>query len=62
MKKKSGQEVLKLFEQFRKGLKLNHSYDHMNQEDKYKVLREIKKNFYDGLIKDLIDLDAYQLA
>lgn len=62
MKKKSGQEVLKLFEQFRKGLKLNQSHKSMSQEDKFKLLREIKKDFYDGLIKDLIDLDAYQLA
>ena len=54
MKYKSGQDVLKLFEQFRKNLKLNKSNVSLTTEEKSAKLKGIKKEFYDGLIGDLL--------
>ena len=54
MKYKTGQDVLKLFEQFRKNLKLNKSHSSLLADEKSKKLKEIKKGFYDGLIDDLL--------
>ena len=54
MKYKSGQDVLKLFEQFRKNLKLNKSNVSLTIEEKSAKLKGIKKEFYDGLIGDLL--------
>ena len=62
MKYKSGQDVLKLFEQFRKNLKLNKSNISLTTEEKNAKLKGIKKEFYDGLIGDLLQKDAYKLA
>ena len=54
--------MLKLFEQFRKNLKLNKSHISLKSEEKSARLKEIKKGFYDGLIEDLLQKDAYKLA
>ena len=54
MKYKTGQDVLKLFEQFRKNLKLNKSHSSLLADEKSRKLKEIKKGFYDGLIDDLL--------
>ena len=62
MKYKTGQDVLKLFEQFRKNLKLNKSYNKLTPDEKSATLKGIKKEFYDGLIGDLLQKDAYKLA
>jgi len=59
---KAAADVLKLFEQFRKNLKLNRSSKQMEPEERSEKLKQLKKNFYDGLIKDLLDKQAYQLA
>ena len=50
IKNKQGNDVLKLFEQFRKNLKLNVSHDDMPDTEKTTKLKKIKKDIYDGLI------------
>ena len=62
MQYKSAQDVLKLFEQFRKNLKLNKSTKSWDAKAKNQKLKDLKKDFYDGLIKDLLQREAYQLA
>lgn len=52
---KKGQEVLKLFEQVRKNLKSPSS----KGKD---TLKDVRKDFYDGLIADLIEVKAFELA
>jgi len=59
---KTGQEVLKLFEQFRKTLKLNASWKDNSPTEKSEALRNIKIEVYDGLIKDLLAVHAHQLS
>lgn len=55
-------EVLKIFEQFRKNIKLGKKYKDLNQNEKNDMLILKKKEFYDGLLKDLLDNKAYTLA
>jgi phosphoenolpyruvate carboxylase len=62
IKNKTGNDVLQLFEQFRKNIKLNRSADQMPAEEKSTLLRQIKKEVYDGLIKDLLNFKAYPLC
>lgn len=62
IKHKSGNEVLKLFEQFRKTLRLNRSHNKTDPGEKSKNLKAIKINFYDGLVKDLMEATAYSLS
>lgn len=62
IKNKQAQDVLKMFEQIRKNLKLNKAYSTLPNETKAVVLSEIKKDIYDGLIKDLLAVKAYGLA
>ena len=59
---KTAQDVLKLFEQFRKNMKLNRASKKMEPAERSERLKEIKKGFYDGLIRDLLHKEAYQLA
>ena len=59
---KSAQDVLKLFEQYRKNIKLNSSGKSIDPAEKSIMVKELKKEFYDGLIRDLLDKKAYQLA
>ena len=59
---KTAQDVLKLFEQFRKNMKLNRSSKQMDAAERSNKLKDIKKGFYDGLIRDLLQKEAYQLA
>jgi hypothetical protein len=54
IKNKTGNEVLKLFEQFRKNLKLNKANQELTQEERSQKLKTIKCEIYDGLIKDLL--------
>lgn len=54
MQYKSAQDVLKLFEQFRKNLKINRAGKSMSQGDKAAALKNLKKEFYDGLMEDLL--------
>jgi uncharacterized protein YeeX (DUF496 family) len=62
IRNKTGQEVLKLFEQFRKNLKLNQSWKDKDQAERNNKLRELKCEIYDGLIQDLLSVEAHQLA
>ena len=62
MNMKTGNEVLQLFEQIRKNIKLNRSTRSLTQEEKQAKLQQKKRDFYDGLLKDLIQTQAYGLA
>jgi len=62
VKNKGGQEVLKLFEQVRKNIALNQSWNGRDGKEKGAALREIRKDFYDGLIGDLMGFKAYELS
>lgn len=62
MNMKTGNEVLQLFEQIRKNIKLNRGARTLNQEEKHTQLQYKKRDFYDGLLKDLINTQAYGLA
>jgi hypothetical protein len=62
MNMKTGNEVLQLFEQIRKNIKLNRSARNLSQEEKHTQLQQKKRDFYDGLLKDLINTRAYGLA
>jgi hypothetical protein len=50
IKNKTGNDVLKLFEQFRKTLKLNRSHTSLPQEEKSAALKKVKCDIYDGLV------------
>ena len=54
--------MLQLFEQFRKGLKLNKSNRILEAKEKSDKLKTLKTQFYDGLIDDLIAQKAFKLA
>lgn len=62
MKNKGGPELIKLFEQLRKNVNLNKSWD--KAEPKYRggVQKKLRKEFYDGLISDLMINESYTLA
>ncbi len=62
MNMKTGNEVLQLFEQIRKNIKLNKSTKTLPQAEKQELLKAKKRDFYDGLLKDLIKQQAYSLA
>ncbi len=62
IKHKTGNDVLKLFEQFRKNLKLNKSNADLSPEEKSRKLKVIKTEIYDGLIKDLLNVKAFALC
>lgn len=62
IKNKTGNEVLKLFEQFRKNLKLNKASSELSPEERVLKLKNIKCDIYDGLIKDLLQVKAYALS
>jgi hypothetical protein len=62
IKHKTGNDVLKLFEQFRKNLKLNKSNVDLSSEERNKKLKAIKIEIYDGLIKDLLNVKAFALC
>jgi hypothetical protein len=62
IKNKTGNDVLQLFEQFRKNIKLNKSGDALTSEEKTSTLRQIKMEIYDGLIQDLLQFKAYPLC
>lgn len=59
---KSANEVLQLFEQFRKNIKLNRSFRHLSPQEKTDALAAKRREFYDGLLKDLIERRAFGLA
>ena len=62
IKNKTGNDVLKLFEQFRKQLKLNKSHAKMTPEQRSLTFQKVKCDIYDGLVKDLLAVKAYALC
>lgn len=54
MRYKTAQDVLKMFEQFRKNIKLNNSSKKLDAAERGIKTKELKKEFYDGLIGDLL--------
>ena len=62
IKHKNADEVLKLFEQFRKALKLNKAGTKLETNARNQKLRDIKYSFYDGLVSDLMANSAYSLS
>ena len=59
---KGGPEIMKLFEQLRKNIHLNKSWEKKDKKLGYTAIRSIKKEFYDGLIHDLMKHKAFVLA
>lgn len=59
---KGGQETMKLFEQLRKNIKPNRSWDKADAKEKAEFGKQLKKDFYDGLIKDLMQHENFELA
>ena len=51
---KGGPEVLKFFEQLRKNIQLNLSWENVDAKEKEDALRILRKEFYNGLIDDLM--------
>lgn len=59
MKYKGGPEVIKFFEQLRKNIKLNKANSLLPQIEKNQLLKEIRKGFFTGLMKDLMENKNY---
>lgn len=54
-----------MFEQFRKNIKLNKTISNnkdISPSEKHAMLTQKKKEFYSGLLKDLIEQKAYAIA
>ena len=63
IKNKTGNDILKLFEQFRKNIKLNKADQKvLSNEEKSEKLKLKKRQYYDGLLNDLISSKAFALA
>lgn len=62
MKNKGGPELIKLFEQLRKNISMNKSWDKRDPKERGKVQKALRKDFYDGLIGDLMTNESYTLA
>lgn len=62
MKSKGGPEVMKFFEQLRKNIQLNKAWDGREGKERGVELKRIRKEFYDGLISDLMSFTAYTLS
>lgn len=60
MSLKTGNEVLQLFEQIRKNIRLNKAAQ--ASPEKAELLNAKKREFYDGLLKDLISKKAFDLG
>ena len=62
IKNRGGQETIKFFEQLRKNIQLNKSWKSRTIEERAVELRRIRKEFFDGLIQDLMANRSYQLS
>ena len=62
MKNKGGPELIKLFEQLRKNILMNKSWDKKEPKERGRVQKALRKDFYDGLIGDLMENESYTLA
>ena len=59
---KSSEDLLQLFEQLRKNLKLNLSGDKLSDSEHRAMTKQLKRDFYDGVMRDLIAAKAYKVA
>lgn len=59
---KGGPELVKFFEQVRKNIVLNTSWDDKPANEKNAELKRVRKEFFDGLIGDLMTQEAFSLA
>lgn len=62
IKMKTGMDTLNLFEQLRKNVTLNKSWASRDASERSEKLKDIKKSFYDGLIKDLMDAKSFDIS
>lgn len=62
IKNKTGPELMRFFEQLRKNMVLNKSNSHFSLGEKTAMLKDLKKDFYDGLMRDLMHHRCYELA
>jgi hypothetical protein len=62
LKHKTGNDVMKLFEQLRKNINHNRSWDKKAGADKSRELKRLKKEFYDGLLEDMMKFKEFYLA
>ena len=54
--------MIKFFEQLRKNIVLNQSWNKAETGEKNRELRRVRKEFFDGLIIDLMKNESYTLA
>ena len=62
MKNKGGPELIKLFEQLRKNITLNRSWDKAEPKLKGQTQKKLRKEFFDRLIGDLMENESFTLA
>ena len=62
IKNKTGPELMRFFEQLRKNLTLNKANSKLEPAERQVLIKSIRKQFYDGLIVDLMDNKCYELA
>lgn len=62
IKNKTGPELMRFFEQLRKNLTLNRRNSQLDSAERLPLLKSIRKDFYDGLIVDLMENGSYELA
>lgn len=62
IKNKTGPEIMRFFEQCRKNITLNKVNSKLPPAEKSAMLKDLKKNFYDGLIGDLMINKCFELA
>lgn len=62
IKNKGGPELVKFFEQLRKNIKLNKSWEKSDPKLKSQETKKLRKDFYDGLIGDLMQNESFTLA
>jgi hypothetical protein len=62
LRTQGGPEMIKFFEQLRKNIVLNQSWNKAETGSKNSEQRRIRKEFFDGLIIDLMKNESYTLA
>lgn len=62
IKNKGGSEIIKFFDQIRKNIKLNQSWDDKPAAERSVAEKIIRKGFFDGLIADLMSSNYFSMA
>mmetsp|Transcript_4313 Transcript_4313/g.7289 ORF Transcript_4313/g.7289 Transcript_4313/m.7289 type:complete len:464 (-) Transcript_4313:184-1575(-) len=62
IKYKGGPEVIKLFEQLRKNITLNKQWDKVQYQDKSHLIKKLRKDFFDGMVLELLEAKSFQLS